>query len=150
MKKLLYSFAILYALSLCQATSTDKLKVTVFFESLCPGCRYFILTHLYPVYLELESYLEIEVVPFQWCSEYEGKWTCRCQHGTDECLGNSYDSCALVNNTTKVALEFIHCLEQKKISDETFQLFVPPTTLAPPYLPKLHRCYWEGLWLQYV
>ncbi|CAH1989930.1 unnamed protein product [Acanthoscelides obtectus] len=122
MKKLLCAVALLSALCLSQARATDKLKVTIYYETLCPACMNFILTGLYPAYSELGSYLDLEMVPYQWCRESEGEWTCMCQHGNDECLGNTYASCAFANYTTKVALEFIHCVEQEVAPDEPMPL----------------------------
>ncbi|VEN35924.1 unnamed protein product [Callosobruchus maculatus] len=43
-----------------------------------------------------------------------------CQHGERECLGNKYFSCAIANSPTKVALEYIACLERERVSDESF------------------------------
>ncbi|CAH1989934.1 unnamed protein product [Acanthoscelides obtectus] len=68
MKKLLCAVALLSALCLSQARATDKLKVTIYYETLCPACMNFILTGLYPAYSELGSYLDLEMVPYQWVS----------------------------------------------------------------------------------
>nr|CAH7742889.1 unnamed protein product [Callosobruchus chinensis] len=89
------------------------------------------LSRLHPDYQKLGDYINLELVPFQRCHEYRGKWECTCQHGERECLGNKYFSCALATTSTKVALEYIACLEQEKVTQESFQVV---SYLYPLYL----------------
>ena len=46
--------------------SAQPVKVTLYFESLCPDCRQFILNQWYPAYKALaeSGILELELVPF--------------------------------------------------------------------------------------
>ena len=44
----------------------DAIKVALYYESYCPGCREFITTQWYPTYKKLNGtgVLELELVPF--------------------------------------------------------------------------------------
>jgi len=91
-------------------------NVTLYFESLCPGCRNFIATQMFPTYLKLaqSGILNIELVPYGNAHErkYHGKWVYICQHGAAECLGNMIETCAIHKiKETALWMPFIHCLE---------------------------------------
>nr|CAI5824769.1 unnamed protein product [Callosobruchus analis] len=62
MMNLVYIIVLLSVLGFSQAA--DKLKVSLYYETLCPGCNYFIQNELYPVYSQFEEYLFLEMVPF--------------------------------------------------------------------------------------
>ncbi|CAH1971378.1 unnamed protein product [Acanthoscelides obtectus] len=121
--KLVCSIILLSILSSSQAA--DKLKVSLYYESLCPGCRYFIQHQLYSVYTQFANYLELDMVPFG-NAEFRkvgNKWQFDCQHGPKECYGNIIHACSLNSSTTTAALGFIACCEgqQDSTSDQTFQ-----------------------------
>ncbi|VEN59993.1 unnamed protein product [Callosobruchus maculatus] len=114
---------LLSALSLSQAA--DKLKVSLYYESLCGGCGDWIRTQLHPVYSEFEDYLEIDLVPwgFSMVDRVGNKIDFWCQHGPEECYGNMIHACALDSNPPKTALDFINCCEGQanSTSDAAFQ-----------------------------
>lgn len=91
-------------------------KVTLYYESLCPGCRAFIKGQWYPTYTKLREtgILDLELVPYGNAREYQygDKWVFSCQHGTAECLGNVIESC-VINIVGKLDsyAPFISCLE---------------------------------------
>nr|CAI5824770.1 unnamed protein product [Callosobruchus analis] len=123
MMNLVYIIVLLSVLGFSQAA--DKLKVSLYYETLCPGCNYFIQNELYPVYSQFEEYLFLEMVPFG-NAEYKytkKKWELICQHGPQECYGNVIHACALDLNPPKTALDFINCCEgqDNRTSDATFQ-----------------------------
>ena len=39
-------------------------NVTLYYESLCPGCKMFITEQLYPVYDQLKGIINITLVPY--------------------------------------------------------------------------------------
>ena len=49
-----------------QVPDAAPVKVSLYYESLCPGCRQFIHTQLYPTFQKLSSsgILEVELVPY--------------------------------------------------------------------------------------
>lgn len=93
-------------------------NLTLAYESLCPGCRHFIKTQLWPVYQELKEYLTVDLLPYGNANEYynakTGKWVFDCQHGPEECKGNLVESCAIFTNRRDESkyLPFIYCLEK--------------------------------------
>lgn len=98
--------------------ATKPVNLTLAYESLCPGCRHFIKTQLWPVYQQLKEYLTVDLLPYGNAHEFynakTGKWVYDCQHGPEECKGNLVETCAIFTNRrdeTKY-LPFIHCLEQ--------------------------------------
>ncbi|VEN53123.1 unnamed protein product [Callosobruchus maculatus] len=118
-----YAIVLLSVLGFSQAEK--KLKVSLYYESLCGGCTDFIRTQLHPVYSQFADYLELDIVPFG-NAQYEKvgkKWIFKCQHGPQECYGNVIHACALASNPLKTALDFIYCSEGQadRVSDETFQ-----------------------------
>ena len=75
------------------------INVTLYFESLCPGCNYFITSQLYPTYVKLAhtGILNVELVPYGNAKESQlhGQYVYTCQHGAAECLGNMIETCAI-------------------------------------------------------
>lgn len=93
------------------------MELTLFYESLCPACRWFLIQQLFTTWLLLPAEaLSITLVPYgnaevgaspaqcrgrsPWCCQsrsdwlfpqernVSGKWQFLCQHGPEECLGN--------------------------------------------------------------
>jgi len=92
-------------------------NLTLAYESLCPGCRHFIQTQLWPVYQELKDFLTVDLLPYGNAHEFynakSGKWVFECQHGPKECKGNLIESCAIfiTKRDESKYLPYIHCLE---------------------------------------
>nr|CAH7730527.1 unnamed protein product [Callosobruchus chinensis] len=61
--KVLLSAAVLLSV-ICFCHTAEKLKVTVYYETLSRDCVSFFRTQLIPTYDLLEEYLEIDLVPF--------------------------------------------------------------------------------------
>jgi len=91
-------------------------KVELFYESLCPGCRHFILTQLWPTYQALKDtdILDIKLYPYGNARERKNgeKWEFTCQHGPEECQVNLIETCALHQMShPDQFMEYIHCIE---------------------------------------
>ena len=92
-----------------------KKKIEVHFESLCPGCQEFITTSFTKFSQAEQHELLADVVFYPYGNAYQkfdGKlWQFTCQHGTNECVGNLVETCAVKKFDTEVAYIFLSCLE---------------------------------------
>lgn len=92
--------------------STDaSVKVALYYESLCPGCRLFLTEMLFPTWLLLNEIMTVDLVPYGNAKEKPDgqKYVYECQHGEQECLGNMIETCLL--NMTEMAFPIIFCME---------------------------------------
>lgn len=108
----------------------DSVKVELYYESLCPGCRSFIASMLYPTSVLLGDIMDVSLVPYGNAQEkYDGeKYIFTCQHGQEECMGNMIEACVL-NLTHSDALLTIFCMESSeepiKAAQSCVELFSP-------------------------
>ncbi|XP_037773712.1 GILT-like protein 1 [Penaeus monodon] len=111
----------LFLVSLYTAASTaseaGKVKVTVFYESLCPDSRNFIVNQLYPVWNELKHIIELDINAYGKTHEQKNgnESTFRCQHGPRECAANAMLTCAkkYVSDEQKL-MDFTKCLMEMR------------------------------------
>ena len=80
----------LNSLSLYITADTEPVKVELYYESLCPGCRNFINTMLFPTFDKLRDtgVMEVELVPYgnaHQSQNPDGTWSFTCQHDAPEC-----------------------------------------------------------------
>ncbi|XP_034469051.1 LOW QUALITY PROTEIN: gamma-interferon-inducible lysosomal thiol reductase [Hippoglossus hippoglossus] len=90
--------------------TTDPVVVGLYYESLCPGCRMFLVNTLLPTWVLLSDIMTLTLVPYGNAVEKPDgqKYTFECQHGEQECLGNMIEAC-LMNKTN--ASRIIFCME---------------------------------------
>merc|ERR1719318_844073 len=71
-------------------------KISVYYESLCPYSIRFINTQLWPTFSRLKDIMDITLIPHGNAKERPGVsfWEFLCQHGAPECMGNVIESCA--------------------------------------------------------
>jgi len=109
-------FVALVALMALVSSGEGKVRVSVFYETLCPDSIRFITTQLTPTFVRLggfgNAFLEIDFVPYGKALTFEdeeGAYTFQCQHGPDECSGNRMHSCALKHLPEASRAAFINC-----------------------------------------
>ncbi|XP_062564312.1 GILT-like protein 1 [Armigeres subalbatus] len=82
-------------LALVAASVDAKVKVTVFYEHLCPDSIRWVSNQLAPNYDALRNYIDLEFIPFGKATSINGGESFECQHGPLECEGNRIQSCVL-------------------------------------------------------
>jgi interferon, gamma-inducible protein 30 len=94
----------------------DKIKIDLYFESQCPGCRQLITTSFAEA-MKADSFLqmaELNFWPYGNAHEYQSgnDWTFTCQHGEPECQYNFIETCAknLVGCPFQY-FNFLNCVE---------------------------------------
>merc|ERR1739838_1132451 len=132
-----------YHIGLDRNTSDHRLHVTLYYESLCPDSRAWVVYQLYPAWEVLKDIFHFTLVPygkaftFPWEGEGEQKYQFVCQHDEPECEGNFIHACAIQNIPDKEKqLLFIRCMifanhdplhalrrcaNKEKLPDETLQ-----------------------------
>ncbi|KAM9469574.1 gamma-interferon-inducible lysosomal thiol reductase [Clarias gariepinus] len=111
--------------------SADDVNVSLYYESLCPGCRQFLVLQLIPTLLMLPDIMNVELVPYGNAEEKQvgDKYEFTCQHGPDECLGNMIETCIL--NKVDVGFFVIFCMEAStdvvKAAESCLSLYSPKT-----------------------
>jgi len=103
-------------LLIASISAQDHVKVTLYYESLCPYCRAFMTGSLYNAWTTpgIQGIFDLDLIPYGNAKEVQqgGNWTFTCQHGTLECLGNLIETCLVVlypNTTTHYPV--IECAE---------------------------------------
>lgn len=102
----------------CINAESSPVKVELYYESLCPGCREFISGQLFETWKTLQKtgILSVGLYPYGNAKESQlpdGSWKFQCQHGQPECTGNLIEVC--IENSVKFDadqyLPAIHCME---------------------------------------
>jgi len=128
---LLFLISSALLLSLCLSSTVQaqqKVQVSLYYESLCPGCQEFILTQIHPtlqaegvkdiIDLHLVAYGNAKEVP----SSIQNWYNFTCQHGVQECVGNLYETCVIdsvYGGNGVAAFPFIYCVERALHSGAT-------------------------------
>ena len=100
-------------------STAQPVNFTLYYESLCGGCRDFIKTQYYPTFKLIGSIMNAHLVPYGNAVETQesGKWVYNCQHGEEECIGNLIETCAMYfYPNASVYFPFIHCIETSSLA----------------------------------
>eukprot|EP00088_Acartia_fossae_P022310 TRINITY_DN23550_c0_g1_i1.p1 TRINITY_DN23550_c0_g1~~TRINITY_DN23550_c0_g1_i1.p1 ORF type:complete len:230 (-),score=26.19 TRINITY_DN23550_c0_g1_i1:51-740(-) len=97
---------------------SGTVKVDLYYESYCPGCRHFVETQLVPAFSLLTDtgIVEFRLFPYGNAKEEkgpDGRWKFKCQHGEKECTGNILEACIIRHldmNPTKY-IPVVACME---------------------------------------
>jgi interferon gamma-inducible protein 30 len=90
-------------------------RLSIYYESICPDSRRFVLDQLIPTYDKLNQYLDIDLVPFGNANvsypNHDFNPYFQCQHGPNECYGNKAHACVIdMTKSTRPTLNFIKCM----------------------------------------
>lgn len=96
----------------------EPIKIDLYYEAFCGGCRKFILEQLYPTFQKLYSTGIFEIALYPYGNAHEKKvgqkWEFECQHGSEECQMNLVETCALhLLNHPQQFMPYIQCVENK-------------------------------------
>ncbi|XP_066985793.1 uncharacterized protein [Macrobrachium rosenbergii] len=112
-----YTFHYDWALNAFSGVSGDRVKVTVYLQSLCPDTVRFFLRQLYPTWQDLQDIMDLEFVPFgkaRATPSESGGFKFVCQHGEEECYGNLVMTCVQNSLPISTQVEFFHCMFSQK------------------------------------
>ncbi|XP_066158942.1 GILT-like protein 1 [Euwallacea fornicatus] len=92
----------------------EKVKVSVYYEALCPDSKFFVTYQLLPVFEKLKDFLILDLIPYgkaETIIDEEGKIDFRCQHDHVECFANKIHACAIneISNPEK-QLKYVTCM----------------------------------------
>nr|CAH7735771.1 unnamed protein product [Callosobruchus chinensis] len=94
-------------------TAIERIRVSVYYEALCPDSKYFIIFQLLPVFEEFQNRVVLDLVPYGKAETVivDGKLQFHCQHGETECFANKIHACVInaVHNPLE-KLKYIACM----------------------------------------
>ncbi|KAK9001049.1 hypothetical protein V6N11_082841 [Hibiscus sabdariffa] len=94
---------------------SKKVNLSLYYESLCPYCRSFIVSQLVKVFnTDLLNIINLRLVPWGNAQYVEPNKTIICQHGEDECYLNTIHACAInIWPDPRKHFNFIYCVENQ-------------------------------------
>ncbi|KAL8258796.1 hypothetical protein R6Q59_026749 [Mikania micrantha] len=100
-------------LSPIAVASEEKVKVTVYYEALCPSSENFIINYLYKIFNNgMISVVDLELSPYG-NARISSNGTIVCQHGEWECLLNTVEACVIhVWPAVTDHFPFVYCVER--------------------------------------
>ncbi|KAH9529366.1 GILT-like protein 1 [Dermatophagoides farinae] len=93
----------------------SKVKIDVYYETLCPDSIQFLLHQLVTNYDRIKEKVDLHMYPFGKAQFFESgnSYEFYCQHGPKECRGNMIHCCVLDQNSHDISFPFIKCMEKE-------------------------------------
>ncbi|KAF5273397.1 hypothetical protein FQA39_LY07414 [Lamprigera yunnana] len=98
---------------LSQPFHVHLLRVSVYYETLCPDSYDFLRNQFCPTYEKIGSSLDVHFVPYGRAEHMfkDNRWTFACQHGPEECWGNKIQACGIAKAKGENAVaQFVCCV----------------------------------------
>ncbi|CAA7027876.1 unnamed protein product [Microthlaspi erraticum] len=128
-------FVFAFSDNLVAPGDSEKVKLNLYYESLCPYCQKFITEDLVKVIdSDLLTITDLKLVPFGNAEVLDNN-TITCQHGEEKCKLNAVQACAISTwPDTLLHLSFITCVEE---TTKDWKSCVPD----PTSLKAINDCY---------
>ncbi|XP_066150535.1 GILT-like protein 1 [Euwallacea fornicatus] len=93
------------------SVTSNSVKVSLYYETLCPDCMNFIKNQLHLNYkLFGRDLVQLELIPYGNAKE-NGPKNFTCQHGPNECYGNEVEGCVINSESIDTSESFVSCSE---------------------------------------
>ncbi|CAG0915333.1 unnamed protein product [Notodromas monacha] len=103
--------------ALGNSPKSPPVKIQIYYESLCPDSRSFIVTQLLPCVERFPTHvLDVELIPYGKAETIRSSddYTFECQHGPLECEGNKVHSCVIAavkeGDDPKQIVRYVDCM----------------------------------------
>lgn len=104
------------------SSNVEPVKVNVFYETLCPDSRSFVMKQLLPSCQLMPHLIDLNLKPYGKAQTQvlpDGSFKFECQHGPLECQGNKVHACAISKVKDKeVLLKYIACMISDNMNPE--------------------------------
>lgn len=127
-------------------TKGSPIIVAVYYETLCPDSKNFIVKQLKSAYSKLPNLIEIEFFPYGKASTHvqpDGSLSFQCQHGARECEGNIIHCCAVESiHDTEMKLNFVACMIRDNSNpQEAFHRCSREFAIEAGTIETIQKCY---------
>jgi len=103
------------ALGVPTPSPAPPVRVDLYYEALCGGCRDFFTGQLYPTYQSLSAVMDVHLYAYgnaHHSNNTDGSVSFECQHGKKECYANMMTTCFQHFNSDKdTEMNFVNCVE---------------------------------------
>lgn len=109
--------AFLACLAISEISAQGKVKVSVYYEVLCPDSKDFVTKQLFPVFNgPLRDSVQIDLVPYGKATTKktpDGSFEFKCQHGPSECVSNMFHACSIKLYGVDKTVPYANCMMSK-------------------------------------
>ena len=111
----------------------DRVKISVYYEVLCPDSKAFVTEQLYENVFNtsLAQSVIFDLVPYgkAQTSKQNGQYKFTCQHGPRECIGNMMHACSIQLFGNLASVPFVNCMMKERNPDKHAQQCATQTGL---------------------
>ncbi|KAK9890037.1 hypothetical protein WA026_008844 [Henosepilachna vigintioctopunctata] len=92
---------------------SDGIKISVYYEALCPDSKHFVSRQLLPLYQKIPQHITLDLIPYGKAQtiENEGAINFKCQHDEIECYANKIHACVIdMVKDPLIQLNYVACM----------------------------------------